>query len=315
LLEVIGKELEPFRQQASENFQQTLQALEKNINQHTTNVVSKAVLEIKNQQKEETHSVVLLGDTGVGKSTVARYLSGTLDTGNAENPFKVSHGETVLTNEVHRYTDNVFGGKLEEVKYVKLHIGDTPGLGGTAENIEGEKISDEEVLELIRGHINLHCKGETQGLSAFLLVLDNNADINAESLKLYINKFTAEDLAKNLILVLNRSKLKTMDDETLELFKGEFLEIIGDGRPLRPGTKELVGNIKAVHFNFSKSDNGSKDPCLPKDQEMLHEQLKELVKLIQEKGKHKYRCLKRPLNSSTSPDPCRGNGKKLTKKC
>ena len=48
--------------------------------------------------------------------------------------------------------------------------------------------------------------------------------------------------------------------------------------------------IKAVHFDFGIRDND--DPCLPENPEtldILHQQLIKLVKLIQQKGKQKYR--------------------------
>jgi len=295
LLEEIAKELKPLRQQASENFSQTLQAIEEaeiSMNKHTINEVSKAVTEIKTQQKEETHSVVLLGDTGVGKSTVARYLAGTFDKVKAQNRFKVSHDKTVVTNVVDRSTEFVFGRRLQRFEHVKLHIGDTPGLGGTAENEKGEKISDDEVIELIKQHIRIHCKAETDGVSAFLLVLNNKAGINEKSLKLYIDAFKAEDLVSNLIVVINRSKLKKIKENTmLDSFKEKFLKIIGDGRDLQKGTKDLVEEIKAVYFNFGITDK-TLDPCLPKNpetQEILKEQLIKLVQLTQELGKHKIR--------------------------
>ena len=93
-------------------------------------------------------------------------------------------------------------------------------------------------------------------------------------------------------MVINRSKLKKIEEnKMLESFKVKFLEIIGDGRPLRKDTKDLVQEIKAVHFNFGILDND--DPCLPKRPEtldILNKQLIKLVKFIQEKGKLKYRC-------------------------
>lgn len=262
-----------------------------------TSKVERAVVEavreeVKNKKTEEKHSVVLLGDTGVGKSTVARYLAGTLDKVNTQNPFKVSHDEKVLTNEVHQFTETVLGGRLPEVEHVKLDIGDTPGLGDSAEHIQGNTMTDKEVIELIKQHIRKNCNW---GVSAFLLVLDNNdEEINAESLKMYIDGFTAEVFVKNLIVVINHSELEKIEEnKMLQLFKKRFLEIISDGRDLREGTKDQVEEIKAVHFDFGISDNGPNDPCLPKNpatQEILNQQLIKLVTLTKERGKSKYKC-------------------------
>ena len=139
---------------------------------------------------------------------------------------------------------------MEAVKHVKLHIGDTPGLGDTAKDIYGKSMSDEDVLELVKEHIRIHCDKETQGLSAFLLVLKNKKDINDVALRRYINKFDANDFARNLIVILNRSKLKKIDDSTLTLFKDKYLEILAeileDGGALRPETKTWVSQIKVI---------------------------------------------------------------------
>ena len=67
-------------------------------------------------------------------------------------------------------------------------------------------------------------------------------------------------------------------------------EIREDGGALRPETKTWVSQIKAVHFDFGITEDG--DPCMPHNQEkqdILQQQLIDLIKLIQEKGKRKFR--------------------------
>ena len=114
--------------------------------------IKRGIEEIKNHER---HSIVLIGDTGVGKSTIASYLSNTSNS----DTFKVSHNSTVTTNDVHHKEFKVFKGLEAESKMnTTLQILDCPGLGNTAKDKDGNRLTDDHVLKLISQSVRNNCR-------------------------------------------------------------------------------------------------------------------------------------------------------------
>jgi len=242
----------------------------------------------------EVHSVVLIGGTGIGKSTVASWLAHSFDRGD-KNPFKRSHDKTVATNDVHRATKPIAGGKLPGLENFRLHIGDTPGLGKTATDVYGNKMEDQDILIKITEHIKVHCSFESKGLSAFLLVLDSNGTVNVDHLRKYMRHFLPEKFVSNLIVILNhQADLEEKDDAALIELREEFTKILDQEYTVRPETKDAANSIEAIYFSELDIDKSNDQPSA-EEVDMMDGELIKLVKLIREKGTSKYRVCNDPL--------------------
>ena len=102
----------------------------------------------------EVHSIVLIGDTGAGKSTIASWLSNDF----SNEIFKVSHDEDVTTNHVHQKEVRLFKGtEHESLLNTTLQILDSPGLGNTAMDKDGIRLTDEHVLNIICDTVQRNC--------------------------------------------------------------------------------------------------------------------------------------------------------------
>ena len=141
--------------------------------EHFQETIQKGITEVKSQQSKdnaeiksgiadlkrtvshhEMHSIVLIGDTGVGKSTIASWLSNDF----SNEIFKVSHDEDVTTNHVHQKEVRLFKGTdYESLLSTTLQILDSPGLGNTAMDKDGIRLTDEHVLNIICDTVQKNC--------------------------------------------------------------------------------------------------------------------------------------------------------------
>merc|ERR1712198_770204 len=190
----------------------------------------------------EKHCVILLGNTGVGKSTIACYLSNTTES----DTFKVSHTSVVTTNDVHHKEVKVFRGTESESLFnTTLQILDCPGLGNTAKDKDGNKLTDDHVLKLISNSIRINCR---EGVSSFLLVLDGKEDVAHDTIAKYIKKFTPKVLIKNLIVLINRAEEY---DHTIEQFFQVFKDYLEQeyaDESMRAYIRGQVTTIPQVHI-------------------------------------------------------------------
>src|SRR4051812_8755691 len=101
----------------------------------------------------ETKTILLIGRSGRGKSTLANVMVG------AENKFKESSGSASETRNIQR---EEFKDEKNNINYLVI---DTPGIGDT-------KLKDNEVLDIIAEAVYL-VRG---GVSQVLFVVDGRFD-------------------------------------------------------------------------------------------------------------------------------------------
>src|SRR5438552_13199826 len=101
----------------------------------------------------ETKTILLIGRSGRGKSTLANVITG------AENKFKESGGSTSETRDIQ------FEQFEDEENNINYLIIDTPGIGDT-------KLKDHQVLDIIAEAVYL----VRNGLSHVFFVIDGRFD-------------------------------------------------------------------------------------------------------------------------------------------
>ena len=149
-ISILQEIVEDCKSEAERITEKLVELLAQNFHEHLE--IKRSINDIKYHEK---HCVILLGNTGVGKSTIACYLSNTTES----DTFKVSHTSVVTTNDVHHKEVKVFRGTESESLFnTTLQILDCPGLGNTAKDKDGNKLTDDHVLKLISNSIRINCR-------------------------------------------------------------------------------------------------------------------------------------------------------------
>ena len=253
------------------------------------NVVGK---EFQMLRDHKTCSVVLLGDTGVGKSSIACYLANTF----RKDHFKVSHTTKITTNNVDFLETKVFPGTDFENEFnTTLKISDCPGLGRTAKH-DGKVVEDPEILKEVADHIATY-GGE---VAAFLLVLNCEKEMQAKRLQKYAEKFDTEGGAffNSLIAIFNKTDIEEENDIEDEFRKAfdPFIEKTYEDPDTIEIKKNQVNSVPVIKFDDSiEIDHESADKK-PFSHDWAKgynlEQAKELIYLIREKSNDPYRSPK-----------------------
>jgi len=279
IIKEVVEDLKDFRTEVRDKFKVLKKNQEKMINM------------VQKQGDHKTCSVVLLGDTGVGKSSIACYLANTF----RRDHFKVSHTTKITTNNIDFLETKVFPGTAFEDKLnTTLRISDSPGLGRTAKH-DGKVVEDPEILKDIANHIATY-GGE---VSAFLLVLDCEEEVRAERLQKYAEQF--DDLGgaffKSLIAIFNKSDIedeKDIEDEFRKAFHIFIEEKYKD--PVTIDTrKDQVKAVPVIYFDDDveiNHDSAGKPFCHNWAKGYNLEQAKKLIHLIREKSNAPYRSPK-----------------------
>ena len=158
----------PEIQKIIEQFQETIREVKSQQSKDNAEIKS-GIADLKRTvSHHETHSIVLIGDTGAGKSTIASWLSNDF----SNEIFKVSHDEDVTTNHVHQKEVRLFKGtEHESLLNTTLQILDSPGLGNTAMDKDGIRLTDEHVLNIICDTVQRNCPYEYHELSTKVLLI------------------------------------------------------------------------------------------------------------------------------------------------
>jgi len=279
MIEGIAEDLKDFRTEVRDQFKDVKGNQEKMMNL------------VRKQGDHKICSVVLLGDTGVGKSSIACYLANTF----RKDHFKVSHTKDVVTQSVDFLETKVFPEtKFEEELNTTLRISDCPGLGRTAKH-DGKIVEDPEILKDIANHIATY-GGE---VAAFLLVLDCEEEVRAERLQKYAEQF--DDLGgaffKSLIAIFNKTDIedeKDFEDEFRKAFH-KFIENKYNNPDTIDAKKDQVKDVPVIRFDDNiEIDHDSADKPFSHDWAKGNnlEQAKELIHLIREKSNAPYRSPK-----------------------
>ena len=288
MIKGIVEDLKPFCQKVYDRFQELLDGQADILDGQTEikNVVGK---EFQMLRDHKTCSVVLLGDTGVGKSSIACYLANTF----RKDHFKVSHTTKITTNNVDFLETKVFPGTDFELN-TTLKISDCPGLGRTATH-DGKVVEDPEILKEVADHIATY-GGE---VAAFLLVLNCEKEMQAKRLQKYAEKFDTEGGAffNSLIAIFNKTDIEEENDIEDEFCKAfdPFIEKTYKDPDTRETKKDQVKAVPVIHFDDNiEIDHDSADKPFSHDWAKGYnlEQAKELIYLIREKSNDPYRSPK-----------------------
>jgi len=237
---------------------------------------SEKILDGVGKMLEKPLVVLLSGETGVGKSTLACWLTDTCRT----DVFKVSDTD-VLTTKCHdngNEGDTFFSGKMIGEKYqlstedkesgmfeVRVKVIDAPGMGNDPDFVKdehGQPLDDAKILLQTKDYIKTTCKE----ISALVWMehaykFDNDIEVDIETRRLmrdYARLFQL-DTFRNVIVVFTKDDEIDSEDaeENLQKMSNKFrMEFRKIGREVFPNKKhwgfldQLVDSFKFMHFDL-----------------------------------------------------------------